>query len=200
MRSAVYGESGICRCRCSGACFGNWSQQRDLYRCQFRSAPAVALSRFREARAVAPPVQERGGRSGFCNQISLLVGEFALALMLLIGSVLLVESLLRLQRVEPGIDPQNVLTMKRSLGGSGYTTTAAVSSLFHRAIERIEELPGVNAAGARPPKTRGRQRIPGLLPRKSPLPTRQCAACPASSARFSSSHPPSHPLSSCPPG
>jgi len=84
--------------------------------------------------------------------------------MLLIGSVLVVQSLLRLQRVEPGIDPQNVLTMKRSLGGSGYTTTAAVSSLFHRAIERIEELPGVNAAGARPPMTRGRQRIPGLMP------------------------------------
>jgi putative ABC transport system permease protein len=79
---------------------------------------------------------------------SLLVGEFALALMLLIGSALLVQSLLRIQRVEPGIDPRNVLTMKMSLGGSGYGTTAAVDDLLHRVIQRIESLPGVGAAAA----------------------------------------------------
>jgi putative ABC transport system permease protein len=96
---------------------------------------------LKEGGSRGTPGAERRRLRGF-----LIIGEFALALMLLIGSALMVQSFLRLRSVEPGIDPRNVLTMKMSLGGSGYSATAAVNDYFRRAIQRIELLPGVETA------------------------------------------------------
>jgi putative ABC transport system permease protein len=77
----------------------------------------------------------------------LVVAEVALALALLLGAGLLLNSFVRLQRVDPGFDSRNVLTMQLSLPQPKYSTGAQMESFHRQALERIEALPGVEAAG-----------------------------------------------------
>jgi putative ABC transport system permease protein len=77
----------------------------------------------------------------------LVVAEVALALALLIGAGLLLNSFVRLQRVDPGFDSRNVLTMQLSLPQPKYSTGAQMESFHRQMLERVEALPGVEAAG-----------------------------------------------------
>ncbi len=77
----------------------------------------------------------------------LIVSEIALALVLLIGSGLLIRSLLQLQKVELGFRPENVLTMHVSLPQTKYKTNEQVYSFYSQMLERIEAVPGVEHAG-----------------------------------------------------
>jgi predicted permease len=77
----------------------------------------------------------------------LVVAEVALALALLLGAGLLLNSFVRLQRIDPGFDSRNVLTMQLSLPQSKYSTGAQMESFHRQALERVEALPGVEAAG-----------------------------------------------------
>jgi len=76
----------------------------------------------------------------------LVVGEMALALVLVIGAALMIESFVRLRNVPPGFDPHNVLTMQMSLAGPRFAATSQVDSFMRQALQRIETLPGVVAA------------------------------------------------------
>jgi putative ABC transport system permease protein len=79
----------------------------------------------------------------------LVVAEVALALMLLIGAGLLIRSFLRLQQVNPGLDPRGVLAMEisvPSIAPSNYTKPEQQSAFFHQVLERTRVLPGVSAA------------------------------------------------------
>jgi putative ABC transport system permease protein len=78
----------------------------------------------------------------------LVVVEVALALLLLVGSALLIRTLVALRGVEPGYDASNVLTMRMSLTGAKYFQTAGVEQLVRSGIERLEALPGVEVAAA----------------------------------------------------
>ncbi|HKR58933.1 MAG TPA: ABC transporter permease [Pyrinomonadaceae bacterium] len=75
-----------------------------------------------------------------------LVTQLALALVLLVGAGLLTKSFNRLQSVEPGFDPNNLLTMRISLPASD--PDEKVINFFQRAIEQIRAIPGVETAGA----------------------------------------------------
>lgn len=78
---------------------------------------------------------------------NLLAGlEIALALVLLIGSGLMIKSLLRLENVDPGFNPKNVLTAQISLPASKYSTPQQQANFFKQALDRVESLPGVQAA------------------------------------------------------
>ncbi len=77
----------------------------------------------------------------------LVVVEVALALALLLGAGLLLNSFVRLQRVDPGFDSRNALTMQLSLPQPRYSTGAQMESFHRQTLERIETLPGVEAAG-----------------------------------------------------
>ena len=76
----------------------------------------------------------------------LVVGEFAIALVLLAGAGLMVHSFLRLQNVDPGFRPDNLLVMRIDLhvGKSAEQQVA----YFREAIERVKTLPGVHTAAA----------------------------------------------------
>ncbi len=78
----------------------------------------------------------------------LVAGEMALALVLLIGAALLIETYLSLRNVPPGFDPRHVLTMQMSLTGPRYAHTAQVDSFFRQVLQRLETLPGVEAASS----------------------------------------------------
>jgi putative ABC transport system permease protein len=77
----------------------------------------------------------------------LVVAEVALALALSLGAGLLLNSFVRLQRVDPGFDSRNVLTMQISLPQPKYSTGAQMESFHRQTLERVETLPGVEAAG-----------------------------------------------------
>jgi putative ABC transport system permease protein len=91
------------------------------------------------------------------NQIrnGLVVAEIALALVLLVSAGLLMKSYVRLQNVNPGFNPNNVLTMEISLPqlkypspGAFYLGTETTINFFAEANQRIAKLPGVKASGA----------------------------------------------------
>jgi putative ABC transport system permease protein len=77
----------------------------------------------------------------------LVVAEVALALALLLSAGLLLNSFVRLQRVDPGFDSRNVLTMQISLPQPKYSAGAQMENFHRQTLERIETLPGVEAAG-----------------------------------------------------
>jgi putative ABC transport system permease protein len=77
----------------------------------------------------------------------LVVFESAIAVMLLIGAGLLIRSLVALQNVDPGFDPNNVLTMRVDLPLQKYNTPEKTSNFFGQLETRIAGLPGVEAVG-----------------------------------------------------
>jgi predicted permease len=75
----------------------------------------------------------------------LVVSEVALALVVLIGASLFVESFRHAKQIDPGFDPSHVLLAPLNLAEAGYSTEQG--TLFMRHLrERIETLPGVRAA------------------------------------------------------
>lgn len=87
------------------------------------------------------------GRSRSRLRNGLVVGQISLALVLLIGSGLLANSLVRLGRVDPGFDPRNVVWIDINLPDR-YGTPARRLVFFDTLMPRIRALPGVVSAGA----------------------------------------------------
>lgn len=81
-------------------------------------------------------------------QDAFVVAELSLALVLLVAAGLLIRSAVALSRVQPGFRIDNVLTFKTSLRSPQYSTTAAVTQYTNRLIERLQGLPGVQAAAS----------------------------------------------------
>jgi predicted permease len=78
----------------------------------------------------------------------LVVVEVALALLLLVGSALLIRTLVALRNVNPGFDAGNVLTMRMSLTGPRFLETAGVDRLLRDGVDRLQAIPGVERAAA----------------------------------------------------
>jgi len=98
-------------------------------------------------------LKESAGRSGTGfrqNKVRsvLVVVEVALAMVLLIGSALLIRTAMALGRVNPGFDSHNVLTMKMSLKGADYEKSMAVEQVVRNGAERLKAIPGVVEASA----------------------------------------------------
>ena len=77
----------------------------------------------------------------------LVVLESAVAVVLLIGAGLLIRSLVRLQNVSPGFDPNGVLTMRVDLPREKYSTPEKTGNFFSQLETRIGGLPGVENVG-----------------------------------------------------
>ncbi|HEX8695333.1 MAG TPA: ABC transporter permease [Longimicrobium sp.] len=80
-------------------------------------------------------------------QGGLVVAEFALALPLLMGAGLLLHSFVRLQRVDPGFDPERLLAVRVSLPDTRYPDSLAVQRFWDEALRRVRGVPGVAEAG-----------------------------------------------------
>jgi len=110
-------------------------------------APAVTIAR----RNLRPSVQEGGrGISGGVAargiRRALVVTEFALAIILLVGAGLLIRSLWSVENVDPGFRPERVLSLQ--LSTTAFRVTAPQRATFYnRVLEQIESLPGVESAG-----------------------------------------------------
>jgi len=96
---------------------------------------------------------KEGGRSGGegarRNRIRgvLVVGELAIAVVLLVGAGLLIQSLWRLRQVSPGFESENLLTFVVGIPEVKYPV-AKQAQFYHDLVARIESLPGVRSAGS----------------------------------------------------
>jgi len=93
-------------------------------------------------------LKDSGGPSGQGPRHStarslLVVAEVALALILLIGSALLIRTSLALRRVDPGFDSHGVLTMRMSLTGSKFTRSIGVEQMVRDGVARLRALPAI---------------------------------------------------------
>jgi putative ABC transport system permease protein len=79
---------------------------------------------------------------------ALVVVEMALAVVLLIGAGLMLRTLWSLQRVDLGLDPNNVLTMRIALPPAAYAEPAQVVDFYSRLTAELRRIPGVRQAGA----------------------------------------------------
>jgi putative ABC transport system permease protein len=77
----------------------------------------------------------------------LVVSEVALSLMLLIGAGLLIRSLWALHHVNPGFDPNRVVTMAVSVPPGKFAEPTQQLAYFGEVLERVRTLPGVQSAG-----------------------------------------------------
>ena len=110
-------------------------------------APAITTLR-RDLR----PSGEEGGRSisggtstGRIRR-ALVVAEFALAIVLLVGAGLLVRSWWYVNNIDPGFTPERVLMMEVS-PPTTFSAPAQRYDLYHRVLEQIQAVPGVESAG-----------------------------------------------------
>jgi putative ABC transport system permease protein len=111
-------------------------------------APALSLSKPNLTSALKEGGQKGGVGQGGRLRGALVVAEIALALVLVVGAGLMIRSFRRLQQVDPGFNPNNILSLSISLPGLKYPQEAQQRAFFDQAEQRIRRLPGVVAVGA----------------------------------------------------
>jgi len=110
----------------------------------FGLAPAWQLSRLDLQTALKGHGRGAGGvRAQQRLRAALVIGEVALAVVLLVGAGLLLRTFTRLLDVKLGFEPEQALTMRTFVTGD----TARRSNWIERVVERVEALPDVRAAG-----------------------------------------------------
>ncbi|MEK6301915.1 MAG: ABC transporter permease [Acidobacteriota bacterium] len=110
--------------------------------------PAWQVSRHELTDALKDGQKGAGGSQRTRLRGVLVASEIALSFMLVIGAGLLIKSFVRLLQVDPGIDPDNVLTLRIDLPGSRYPEDPQQIAFFEEVERRIAVLPGVESVGA----------------------------------------------------
>src|SRR5258705_1125436 len=87
-----------------------------------------------------------GGRSSRRIRRALVVAEFALAIVLLVGAGLLVRSWWYVNNIDPGFRPERVLAMEIT-APPAFSGPAQRTDLYYRVLEQIQAVPGVESAG-----------------------------------------------------
>ncbi len=114
----------------------------------FGIAPAWQIARLDRYELL-----KEGGRSATSTaarqrlRAALVVGEVALALVLLVGTGLFLRSLARLQQAGTGFDPRGVMTATVSLPEAQYKEPEKRAAFFRAVLERLSDAPGVTVAG-----------------------------------------------------
>ena len=115
----------------------------------FGLAPALQASRPDPQAALRETgTSTTGGRSRQTLRRALFVSEVALAFVLAVGSGLLIRSLIKVQHLPLGFEPDGVLGVRVFLPDKGYETEAPRFQFLQRSLEEIRSLPGVESAGA----------------------------------------------------
>src|SRR5262245_19350416 len=114
----------------------------------FGLAPALQASKLDLNRAL-----RQGGWTGSLSiggnrlRSIMVVTEIALALVLLVGAGLLIQTFFQLRNQFTGIRPQNLLRLQTSLPKKKYAEHAMSTAFYDQVLERVKNLPGVISAG-----------------------------------------------------
>jgi len=125
----------------------------------FGLLPAMQASNPDLNRALREGASRTSSGSRGMTRHALAVSEVALAMVLLTGAGLMINSVLRVQRVDPGFDASHLLTMRIQLpeggkymervpGGDLERATPQVTAFYQQLIERVATLPGVESVGS----------------------------------------------------
>jgi predicted permease len=113
----------------------------------FGLAPALQVSKAdAQSSLKGPGTLTSGVRSQRMRGI-LIVGEFALTLVLLVGAGLLLKSFVRLLNVDPGFAAKNVAILNLELPETRYRKDVQMMAFHNAVLDRIGALPGVHAVG-----------------------------------------------------
>ncbi|HEX6132476.1 MAG TPA: ABC transporter permease [Longimicrobiales bacterium] len=115
----------------------------------FGLAPALHLTR----RSVTQSLRDGTGRttaSGARQQVRrlLVVSEVALAVVLVVGSGLMLRSFAELRKVDPGFEPEGLLSFQLFLPAATYPEATDQAAFLDRLLDRMRAIPGVTAAAA----------------------------------------------------
>jgi putative ABC transport system permease protein len=113
----------------------------------FGLAPALVAARADLSPALKEAARSSGGGRGLRLRNALLVVEIALAVVLIIASVLLGRTFGHLLGAKGGFDADRVLTFELTLPTSRYPDLDRIVRLYHDALERLRQVPGVVSAG-----------------------------------------------------
>jgi putative ABC transport system permease protein len=93
----------------------------------------------------------RGGSAGLHRQRfrrGLVVGQIALALVLVAAAGLLIQSFVRMRGIDPGFVPERLLTARIELSPVRYESNEKIRAFYQQLVQRLEALPGVRSAAA----------------------------------------------------
>jgi len=113
----------------------------------FGLAPALEASRT----GINEALKEGAGRASAARGRALLrklliVGEFAISLVLLTGAGLMIATFSKLLRSDPGFNPHSMLSVQFWLIGSKYDSSARIQAFNRALVQRLEAIPGVASA------------------------------------------------------
>jgi predicted permease len=106
--------------------------------------PALQISSGRVSHALNLIARGSSSREGVRRTI--VIAEVAVSLVLICGALLMFRSLLNLQRVDPGVRVDNVITMSIDLPLTAYPDSERATHFIERAAERLQAIPGVESA------------------------------------------------------
>lgn len=111
--------------------------------------PSLTLSRVALSDVMREATRgSSGSRATSLIRNVLVAGEIGLAVVLLVGAGLLLKSFWRLQQADTGFARGNALTFRTDPPWSRYNTAEQTSLFYRRALEKLKEIPGVQAAAA----------------------------------------------------
>lgn len=109
--------------------------------------PAITAARQDAVDALRQGMRSAGDARGRRVRRVLTVAEVALALILLAGAGLLIRSYERLQRADPGFNPERLLSLNVNLPAARYPTPASRAEFLRQLSDAVRQLPGVRYAG-----------------------------------------------------
>ncbi len=113
----------------------------------FGLAPALQASRLDLRESLNESGRTTGGGTRHALRSGLIIAEVALALILLTGAGLLLQSFHRLSRVDPGLRTDRLLTGSVNLPDAAYPKPENVVNFFDQLLPRLRALPGVESVG-----------------------------------------------------
>jgi predicted permease len=113
----------------------------------FGAVPALQTSRVDLNDTLKEGGRGSGGFRGR-SRSALVVTEIAMSLVLLVGAGLMIQSFLRLRSVNIGLDTKNLFTATVLLPRAKYTAPEQRTGFFKQLVERMRNVPGVQAASA----------------------------------------------------
>lgn len=112
----------------------------------FGVLPVVRVSRTTDNAALKEGARGGTGRSTERLRSALVVAEIVASIVLLVSAGLLIRALWRVQQVDPGFKPDNVLTLRTTLPRPNYAPTALRNQFYEQVVSQVEAIPGVSRA------------------------------------------------------
>jgi len=108
--------------------------------------PAFRLSNVNVSEALKQGTRTSSDTGGNRTRGVLVVSEVALSLMLLVGAGLLIRTLWALRKVDPGLDPHNVVAVIPSVSRTTFPQPAQEIAFYQQLVDKLKPLPGVESA------------------------------------------------------